>query len=68
MGCLLPAYWQAGGPDRGRGRQASAPSNGLSQQKWNVEIISKSIKIKTPIFHHSNILIFLRDEAITKEF
>jgi len=30
--------------------------------------MSKSIKIKTPIFHHSSILIFLRDEAATEEF
>ena len=58
------------------GRQAAPTEGGAGERtiqwhiatKWNVEITSKSIKIKTPIFRHSNILIFLRDETITKEF
>jgi hypothetical protein len=34
---------------------------------WNNGIMGKS-KIKTPIFYHSSIPIFLRNEAATKEF
>jgi hypothetical protein len=66
MGCLLPAYRPRSRPRAGQASERTI--QWLIATKWNVGIISKSMKIKTPIFHHSNILIFLRDEATNKEF